>query len=396
MNRSLPTDLESLLAPTSADDFIRSHWSQALCHVPGWPGKFTELLPWNELNRILDQHRLDAPRLRLVMSGKEVNPHTYTDYNRTVPRLMVKEFCDQLSSGATIVLEQAHELYRPLTALSESLELRFGVPVDINVYAATRTCQALDAHWDDHEVFIVQVSGSKRWLLFDRDRKMETGTLPADPIFDRILEDGALLYIPRGYWHAAVPLDAPCLHLTVGVSNPAATDLLAWLAKERRFGERPEMVLSRLADQSARLNFLQRLKNELTGALTPELLERYFDNSDATRRPNPHFSMPWSVSIEGLPHADGTVVRMQSRRAVPLRIDAKRRAVEVAFDGKTWRFPLAMKAVFDALENGRAVTIEELVATVGGTVGEEMAYAFLTTLLKEGIICVVADRGSGA
>ena len=42
---------------------------------------------------------------------------------------------------------------------------------------------------------------------------------PDAPLWEGMLEDGDLLYIPRGWWHVATPLDEPTLHLTVGVNN---------------------------------------------------------------------------------------------------------------------------------------------------------------------------------
>ena len=41
-----------------------------------------------------------------------------------------------------------------------------------------------------------------------------------------------MLYLPRGYWHAAVGMGGPTLHLTVGLTRKNGHDLLAWLADQ--------------------------------------------------------------------------------------------------------------------------------------------------------------------
>ena len=46
-----------------------------------------------------------------------------------------------------------------------------------------------------------------------------------------------LLYIPRGWWHVATPLDEPTLHLTVGVNNPNGADFLAWYVDRLKTSE---------------------------------------------------------------------------------------------------------------------------------------------------------------
>ena len=59
--------------------------------------------------------------------------------------------------------------------------------------------------------------------------------LTEDPdIHVLLLEAGDLLYIPRGWWHVAMPLDEPTLHLTVGVNNLTGADFLRWFADRLR------------------------------------------------------------------------------------------------------------------------------------------------------------------
>ena len=121
----------------------------------------------------------------------------------------------------------------PITHLAESLERVFRVRIQVNAYAGWRTSHGFDLHWDDHDVFILQIAGRKKWKVYGMTRKyplardVEPATdKPDTPLWEGMLEDGDLLYIPRGWWHVATPLDEPTLHLTVGVNNPNGADLL--------------------------------------------------------------------------------------------------------------------------------------------------------------------------
>ena len=62
---------------------------------PGEPGRFANLVPWTELDRVLRQHRLEFPRLRMALDGAVVPADTYTDMvpsrrSGLVPRLKAR------------------------------------------------------------------------------------------------------------------------------------------------------------------------------------------------------------------------------------------------------------------------------------------------------------------
>jgi ribosomal protein L16 Arg81 hydroxylase len=390
-----PLDLEALLAPMTVSEFLAGYWLRSHYYGAGWPGKFADLLPWQELNRILEHHKLESPRLRLIKSGKWIDPQTYTDYRyrdgQARPRIAVKEFTDHLREGATLILNDVDGLCKPLNQLAESLERRFGVPVGINAYAGWRTCHGFDLHRDNHEVFVLQLSGSKRWLLYGTERSFgEENRLPPEPIWDQVISDGALLYIPRGCWHVAIPLAEHCMHLTVSVSNPSAADILVWLADELRVAELGQTSVSPFADTAERLKFVDHLKDVVLRALEPELLVRYFESSDSNRRTVAHLSLPWSATLAGLQFDNNALVRLTGRRVLSLHNDPQHGAVEFTIAGKIWRFPLVLRPVVEALSDGRVMPVEQLVAIGRAGVGEQMAREFVATLVKEGIVFIVS------
>ena len=82
------------------------------------------------------------------------------------------------------------------------------------------------------------------------------------PLWEGMLNDGDMLYIPRGWWHVATPLDEPTLHLTVGVNNPTGADLLSWFVDRLRASEdvrRDLPLFGRAEDQTALMDRLREL-----------------------------------------------------------------------------------------------------------------------------------------
>jgi hypothetical protein len=118
-----------MLRPLPVDAFIANDFGQRFVRVPGTPGKFSALLPWPVLNDILEQHRLEPPRLRLTREGKPISPNRYVSFqaNRRrnghpIPRLNSAALTNELRDGATLVFDNVDELYAPIRRLAESLE----------------------------------------------------------------------------------------------------------------------------------------------------------------------------------------------------------------------------------------------------------------------------------
>ena len=81
-------------------------------------------------------------------------------------------------------------------------------------------------HHDTHDVFVLQVAGEKRWLVYEpvlelplKDQRYspELGG-PGEVVHDVVLRAGDTMYLPRGWLHQAMTSDVDSLHLTVGVN----------------------------------------------------------------------------------------------------------------------------------------------------------------------------------
>ena len=402
-------NLEKLLEPCLQGEFLASCWGRRYKHAPGWPGKFSHLLPWDQLNRILRQHRLDFPRLRLVRDGQSLPAAAYlrhiTSSSRRrvqIPRLLPAQLTEHLRRGATLVLDAVDELYQPLDDLAAGLERFFREHVQINAYAGWRTSRGFDLHWDDHDVFILQVTGRKRWSVYSMTRPypllrdIEPNQKPADePLWNAILEDGDLLYIPRGHWHVALPLDEPTLHLTVGIHNRTGLDLLRWLTDRMRSSENFRMDLPRFAPPLEQAAHIERLRDELLAEWgdAADLLERYSDDYDARAEARGLFSLPWSATPEVLPTSNDARVRLTAPRPLDLKIERQQAqgVIEFSCQGKRWRFAADAEVILRPLASGRAHTISELCEAARGRLDEQTVRAFLGELIHHGLLAIMSD-----
>jgi hypothetical protein len=395
--------LEKLLEPDSVEAFLASTWGQTYRHIRGWQGKFAHLLPWYQLNLILRQHRLDFPRLRLVLDGKSLPASSYLRHTTsgqrkvTIPRLQSVKLTEQLRRGATLVLDAVDEFSQPLEDLAAGLELCFREHVQINTYAGWHTSHGFDLHWDDHDVFILQVTGRKRWSVYGMTRAYpfvgdsEPSPKPdrENPIWEATLEDGDLLYIPRGWWHVAQPLNEPTLHLTVGIHNRTGLDLLRWLTERISASEIFRQDLPRFRSDQEREAHTNRLREELLSSWTDDLLERYFDEMDQKAEARASVSLPWAAMADVLPSTPETLVRLVAPRPLDFKIEDQ--VVEFSCLKKRWRFAASALPILRLLDEQRVCAVHELFKASEGKLDEQTVRAFLSELLLNGLIMVVKD-----
>jgi Cupin superfamily protein len=390
--------LEHLLSPLTVDEFVTNYWGRTFKHVPGVAGKFSHLLPWQRLNEALEQHRLDFPRLRLTRDGERLPPGTYISYSKpgqrrvAVPRLRYEKLTQELNRGATLVLDAVDELDESLRALAEALELFFHERIQINAYAGWRTSRGFDLHWDDHDVFILQVAGRKRWMIYGMTRPYPLAGDPKEPkpteppLWNQILEAGDLLYIPRGFWHVAYPLNEPTLHLTVGVHNRAGLDLLHWLVERMRSRELFRMDLPRFATTETIQAHVAEMRRELLSEWDDDILNRYFADLDASALSRPRLSLA-CVPVGGSLPSGNMLVKLLAPR--PLDLKGESGVVRFSSLKKEWRLAVEALPILSHLDKHRVCSVSELCEVAKSEVDERRVRVFLKELLMNGLVAIV-------
>jgi len=135
--------------------------------------------------------------------------------------------------GATMVLQGLQLTDPHLGRMANNLALALDHPVQVNAYLTPDGTTGLDVHFDYHDVFVVQLAGSKRWRVWEplertrdpvRARRVPQPTFDelGDPSLDLVLCRGDSLYLPRGFPHAASAVEQASAHLTIGVMKVAA------------------------------------------------------------------------------------------------------------------------------------------------------------------------------
>src|SRR3546814_3803345 len=136
---------------------------------------------------------------------------------------------NDFAAGFTIILNGLERYVGAVAALARGLEVELNFETQVNAYITPPGSQGFLPHYDDHDVIILQIQGSKRWHIYEQEGDVPSSELQQREIFvgeglspatQLILTAGDVLYVPRGRLHAAETLDETSIHLTLGVHPP--------------------------------------------------------------------------------------------------------------------------------------------------------------------------------
>lgn len=194
--------------------------------------RFDGLLSVDDVDRIVTGTDLRDGQLDLANAARRMNKSEFVDSAGYVDRGAV---ADLYRGGATIILQQAHQLDPRLGRLCRSLEHVFSSHVQTNLYLTPPNAQGFRTHYDNHDVLVIQVAGEKRWRLYGtpvdtpyRGEAFELGKYESGELkHEFVLKAGDCAYVPRGLMHDAVTSGAtPSLHITVGLITRTWADLM--------------------------------------------------------------------------------------------------------------------------------------------------------------------------
>ena len=227
---------EWLIDPIEPTTFFTEFYERKpLLIERGQSSKFESLLSIDAIDRYLSTATPCRPDVFLVDAARELKPEDYSFPNSEQPgRIDLPRAYQLFATGATISLSQLHDRLPSLAALCRAVEKTFSSHFQTNIYFSPPRAQGFKTHFDSHDVFVLQVSGSKLWTLYDtgivlplRGQVFEPSKHAPGPVTREFtLHAGDLLYCPRGLYHSARSTDEASLHITLGLIGKTWADVM--------------------------------------------------------------------------------------------------------------------------------------------------------------------------
>ncbi|HET8988252.1 MAG TPA: cupin domain-containing protein [Humibacillus sp.] len=224
------------LVPVDAAEFAADTWARAplVTRSADLPGGLVELFGEGAVDELVSRHGLRAPFLRVARNGQTLGDREFTQGGGVGATIADQVSDDKLlrlfAGGATIVLQGLHRTWGPLIDFTQQLGEELGHPVQANAYVTPRQSTGFSDHYDVHDVFVLQVSGKKRWRLrppvhpaplrdepWTDHRAAIAEASETEPALEFTLQPGDVLYLPRGWVHSATALGGVSTHVTLGV-----------------------------------------------------------------------------------------------------------------------------------------------------------------------------------
>jgi ribosomal protein L16 Arg81 hydroxylase len=230
-------DFAKLLSPISIADFLEKHWETQSLHISGRSADFYQtLLSVEEMDILLARHHLKPPEIRVVANQQELLPDRYIKPDGS---LNLNQLYKAYQEGHTLIINGLQQYWQPLAQACLNVQYFLNHSVVANCYLSPPNSKGLMPHYDTHDVFVLQIEGSKQWYLHpSTDPSLDNVPLLGsfqpvipesrlgNPQLSIQLNPGDLLYVPRGCIHHATTFDDFSLHVTIGVYPAQWIDLV--------------------------------------------------------------------------------------------------------------------------------------------------------------------------
>ena len=406
-----PLDRYSMLSRCVATDpetFASQYWGRKplLSRAEALPRDFSDLLSAEAVDELIAERGIRAPFIRLAREGSVLAKDCYlgpAGFGAEMPdQVDSAKLLNQFASGATIVLQGLHRLWPPLINLVRQAVDELGHPGQANAYITPPTNRGFDPHYDVHDVFVLQASGKKRWIVHD---PVIDNPLPSQPwtqqhvaiaervaekpAIDTVLSAGDALYLPRGWVHSAQALATTSIHLTLGVSTLTVVDV-AWAVVDQLAGidgfRKSLPMFSDATDQDEMIATVTKVMAEMVDCLRDEAAQLSVGAAAQMSRRFVERTRPVAVrplaSLAAADRADTTTVRW--RHGLVAGLEHPDGRILLRLPDRTMTFPESCADAVQALHRG-------LIAGAGGLPGLNHAdgTVLIRRLLREAVVIPV-------
>ena len=322
---------------------------------------------WPDLDHVLNVMEPIQPMLQIFKDGmvpEEVYTEPAIELGLQHRRLNKDSLAKLMRTGATAVINRMEIASVAARRLCLEVSRFSGHQTIGNGYFTLGGTGTFGKHWDTHDVFAIQLMGRKRWRVFaptfpyplsTHTSQEVQNTAPSTPVLDCVLEADDVLYIPRGWWHQAIPLDDASFHLSVGVYVPTMLEYAVWACQRYL----PAEVIARKGLSTAQLSELAKDLTSLAQAVTaaianPSHVAEFKRSLAELQKPPSAVDLALLLDIGTPELGDDTIVTLN--HSYPLDCSAN----EVAVNGVAITLNEASRPIVKALSARSSLTFAEL------------------------------------
>jgi ribosomal protein L16 Arg81 hydroxylase len=257
--------LQELIAPFSEPEFLAMLRARSLVFRRGADEKkFDAVLDWDKFRSVIEN---DFPpdKLRVTRDGKPVMSHMYVERGK----VNVKNLGRLLEHGASLIASPFEAYVPQVQALCADVARHVNERTYCGVVATVGRGCAIRLHYDPQDILILQITGTKRWKIYDHPVVCPVVGMPeqtppqSEPIFDDTLRPGDFLFVPAGHWHHCENGPERCLHLGILIEPPTGWHAIKTLLSQVQAEEMFRMPLTRFGSPAEKAAHELELRKRL-------------------------------------------------------------------------------------------------------------------------------------
>lgn len=216
-----PTLALPLLGGLSPEQFMRRHWQKKPCLIRQAVPEVRPPLTRTELFELAGHEDVESRLITQDESGWRLRHGPFT--RRQMPALKQDRWT-LLVQGLDLHVAAAHDMLSWFRFVPEAR-------LDDLMISYASPGGGVGPHLDSYDVFLLQVSGRRRWRIGPvADASLVDG-MPVkilanfQPTEEWVLEPGDMLYLPPRWGHDGVADSADCMTCSVGFRTPMPTEM---------------------------------------------------------------------------------------------------------------------------------------------------------------------------
>jgi ribosomal protein L16 Arg81 hydroxylase len=362
-----------------------------------------EVLSLSDMDTLINLEIIRFPYIKVNLNGSGVPEAGYTRdmvvQGMTITGVVDPEKVYALyRAGATVTWASVNQILPKVREFVRVVSQTMAVRTDAVAFLTPQGKKGYPAHHDGVDLFIIQLSGSKHWRLWDlaEDRRSESASYTEEtlgaPVVEEVLRPGDVLYLPYGTPHQATAVDEPSLHLSVMMRPRMWRDLLREtvdsVLSDEEFLRYPALFSDLQPDLH---DDFQDALGALTGRLSAVDVKTEWERLRATGRslPGSSESATFQESVAAS-HVGCSTLLTKSATDSTFRVreDGK---VLIEIGGLKFAVSQALAGKISQLRPGDTATIAELMHGAS----EERQRAAARALVRMGLFSIAAWPGTG-
>ncbi|ATD10238.1 cupin domain-containing protein [Pseudoalteromonas piscicida] len=381
--------LEKLVAPFSVEEFYNEFYEKRWHHFDQKKPEYEGFFDFDDLEEYLFVARPWATKSNELRCVK----YPGTSFEPEISSF--EELLELYADGHTIVLNSVHKRWPVIAKVCSELSNQFFCRVNANIYVTPPGNKGFEAHYDTHDVIILQTEGSKEWFLSEHERlqithinddlRNEFYEIDAEKDTKNSvsiqLDAGQCLYVPRGTIHSAEANNSlPSIHITFSIFPVTWASLMRAVILDGSLKDTelmktvPFEVLEDLSSATAHAKINEMLKKAISLA-DFESTWRFLYERDISLQPGGGID-----SILRLKNLN-TQSLVKIRGGAEIFVDVHKDKCWVSFSGRRLRAPLQSLDYLYYISENYTFTVDELPDVHGD---KKSKLAFVEWLIRKG------------